>query len=247
MFFVFSKLFNILASPINWIVGLLIIGFLVKNRKVRLGLWGFAVCLFLVFTNGLLLSKAVMAWSAPYLQMNDTNRIYELAIVAGGSTGYSDVLQQVDYNERGDRMTEAIRLYRLGKIKKLYLSGESAFNIINSVSYAPQFLAYMQEMGVNPTDIILEKHARTTRENILNLKLLLPENSGTTPVLLITSGWHMRRLLKGFEGSGFYLVPYAVDVSGPGPHLGWQDFLPSWQAALGWQKMIHEIIGILII
>ncbi|MEI6143527.1 MAG: YdcF family protein [Mariniphaga sp.] len=247
MHFIFSKLFNVFTSPINWIVGLLVICALLKNPKSRRVAWSLVVCLFLAFTNGQLLNKAVMAWSAHYLQVPDTNMVYQLAIIAGGSTGYSEVLQQVDYNERGDRMTEAIRLYRLGKIKKLYLSGESAFNLIQGISYAPQFLSYMQQMGVDTTDIVLEKQARTTQENIDNLKKLLPAESIQMPVLLITSAWHMRRLMKGFYGSGLCLVPYPFDLTGPSQHQEWQDYLPSWQNAMGWQDLIHEMVGSLII
>lgn len=247
MLFIFSKLFNFFTSPINWILGLLVISLLLKNRKAKQVLWGLNAFLLVVFTNNSLYVRAVNAWSAPYIQANDTGRIYELAMVAGGSTDYSPDLQQIDYNEQGDRLTEAIRLYRLGKIRKLYLSGESAFNVIQGITYAPQFLAYMQQMGVDSSDIILEQHARTTQENVDNLKKLLPANTNKTPILLITSGWHMRRILKGFNGSGLNLVPYAVDVPGRSSRMEWQDYLPSWKAAQNWQKLIHELAGLVLI
>ena len=63
-------------------------------------------------------------------------------------------------------------MYRLRRIKKIYLLWESAFVYKKGVTYAPQSLLYLEDMGVKPEDVILEQHSRTTRENILNLSLI---------------------------------------------------------------------------
>lgn len=247
MIFILSKLLNFFTSPINWIFILLVLSFIIKKRTYKKLLIGFTLFISLIFTNSQLNTLAVRAWSAPYNHPSDTTSTYEMAIVLGGSTDYNPELEQVDYNGKGDRMTEAIRLYRLGRIKKLYLTGESAFNIKKGLTYSPFFLNYMQEMGVNPKDIFLEQYARTTRENITNLKVLLGANNNNASCLLITSGWHMRRALKGFSHSGLNLVPYAVDMPRFEKDQYWYDYLPSWGAALGWQALIHEIVGMAII
>lgn len=228
-------------------MGLLILSFVIKKKARKKIIIGFTLILTIIFTNGQLFVLAIHAWSKPYCSLPDTSRVFEIALVAGGSVGYSDDLNQMDYNEKADRITEAMRLYRLGRIKKLYFSGESAFNLKKGITHAPQFLAYMKDMGVNPKDIVLEQEARTTRENVINLRKLLSGQNRETPILLITSGWHMRRFLKGFEFAGLRLVPYAVDVPGIDPDPEWQDFLPSWNVAQDWQMLIHEIVGLLIL
>lgn len=247
MIFVLSKLFDLFTSPINWIVALLLIALFIKKKKFRRRILISSILLFILFTNGRLYVLAITAWSNAYNNPLPIAQPYDIAIVAGGSVGYSAQWHQLDYNEKGDRITEAIRLYRLGMIKKLYFSGEAAFNDLNGVCYAPEFLTYMQQMGVPREAIILDQKARSTRENIINLTALLKNQHTQTPLLLITSGWHMRRLLKGFSGSGLDLVPYAVDVPSWDSTYTWQDLLPSWDAALNWQKLIHELAGILII
>jgi uncharacterized SAM-binding protein YcdF (DUF218 family) len=248
LIFTLTRLLNFFTSPINWIILFLILGLTVRNKLYKkLFIW-LTIALMIVFTNGQLNLLALRAWSAPYSHPLDSTSTFEIAIVLGGSTGYNPELKQIDYNSRGDRMTEAIRLYRLGRVKKLYLTGESAFIIKKeSKCYAPDFLQYMMEMGVNPKDIQLEQHARTTRENILNLQKLLGTDKSRMPCMLITSGWHMRRALKGFSNSGLILVPYAVDSPGPDESENWYDYLPSWRAALAWQELIHEIVGMAII
>jgi uncharacterized SAM-binding protein YcdF (DUF218 family) len=188
----------------------------------------------------------VNLWSEEYNIHPDTSQVFDIAVVVGGSINYSQNWQQVDYNEQADRITEAIRLYRLGRVRKIYFSGEAAFNERNGISYAPQFLNYMKEMGVSREDIIMEKNARTTAENVKYLKELLPKDRDTK-ILLITSGWHMRRTLKGFRHSELQLIPYAVDVPSLHDKRSWLDYLPCWQTAQDWQKLIHEMVGILFI
>ena len=245
MLFIFSKIFNFFTSPINWILILTIISFLLKAVKWKRILFSVTLFLLLFFTNNQIYILAVNYWSAPYKKQFPPNEVFEIAIVVGGAINYSPNWQQINYNERADRITEAIRLYRLGKIKRLYLSGEAAFNVKGEISYASEFLRYMEEMGVNQNDIILEQQARTTAENTKYIQELVANKN--CDILLITSAWHMRRTLKGFRGSGLNLVPYAVDIPEMHPKQIWTDYLPSWKAAQNWQKLLHEMAGLLII
>lgn len=246
MLFAISKLLNFFTSPINWILGLVVLAVIVKKGRTKILLLSGALLLALVFTNGWLQVQAIRAWSKPYCVAPDTSTVYDLAVVLGGSTGYSIEWKEVDYNKSADRMTEAIRLYRLGRIKKILLSGESAINIIDGVTYAPYFLKYMEQMGVNPQDILLEQKARTTRENIALIGQLV-NHKNNSPILVISSGWHLRRVMKGFKESGLNIVPYGVDVPSPEPVKHWYQLLPSWEVTQDWQQLIHEIIGMAVI
>lgn len=257
MLFILSKLVNFFTSPINWIFIMLATAILIPRKGIKWSLLIAAIVFTLIFTNKQLITILLNRWSEPFQQTTPISQEYDIAIVLGGSVSYSQWWHQTDFNEHADRITEAIRLYRLGKVKKLYLLGESAFSNKKGISYAPQFKEYMQQMGVNQNDIILEQNSRTTRENIINLKQLFDDqNLQHIEALLITSGWHMRRALKGFKKAGFpvkdsadkiRITPYAVDVPSLPPKMEWSDFLPSWKAAQNWQMLIHEIIGLLII
>ena len=257
MLFIFSKLFNFFTSAFNWIFILLIAALFVKRKNIKRGLLIAAFAFTLVFTNKQLITIALNQWAEPFHRTLPIQQEYDVAIILGGSVSYSQWWHQTDFNEHANRITEAIRLYRLGKVKKLYILGESAFSYKKGITYAPQFKEYMLQMGVNPEDIILEQNSRTTRENIINLKQLFKDqNLGHINALLITSGWHMRRALKGFKNAGFtqedaaglmQITPYAVDVPSLPSRLEWTDFLPTWKAVQNWQMLIHEIVGILVI
>ena len=235
-----------MTSPINWILGLLLLALFIKKGKLRSSILWATLLLSLLFTNRQLQTEAFRAWSAPYRNALDTTVVYDLAVVLGGSTGYSKEWNQIDYNEAADRMTEAIRLYRMGRIKKLLVSGDQAINIFQGKTYAPYFLDYMEQMGVNRQDIILEQKAMTTRENISLIKEIISKYDHPR-ILLITSGWHLRRSMKGFKASGLNLIPYGVDVPSRDEVYSWNELLPSWNAAVKWQALIHEIVGMMVI
>ena len=235
-----------MTSPINWVLGLLLLALIIKKGKLRSSILWATLLLSLLFTNRQLQTEAYRVWSAPYRTAMDTTVVYDLAVVLGGSTEFSKEWGQINYNEAGDRMTEAIRLYRMGRIRKMLISGDQAINIFKGKTYAPYFLDYMEQMGVNRNDIILEQKAMTTRENISLIKEIISRNDHPR-ILLITSGWHLRRSMKGFKASGLNLVPYGVDVPSRDEVYSWNEFLPTWNAAVKWQALIHEIVGMMVI
>ena len=246
MLYILSKLLDGFTSPINWILGLLLLALFIRKKKLRSWLISGAIVLSLIFTNALLQIEAYRSWSAPYRTPLDTTVVYDLAVVLGGSTDYSREWAQINYSESADRMTETIRLYRIGRIKKMLISGENAINIYNGKSYAPYFLDYMEQMGVKREDIILEQKARTTRENIGFINEIISKYDHPK-ILLVTSGWHLRRAMKGFNNTGLNLVPYGVDVPSRVKINSWNELLPSWKTAVKWQELIHEIVGMAVI
>ena len=227
-------------------MGLLVLALFIRKKKLRSWLLLGTFVFSLIITNNLLQIEACRAWSAPYRTPLDTTVVYDLAVVLGGSTEYSWEWAQINYSDCGDRMTEAIRLYRMGRIKKLLISGEQAINIYKGKSFAPYFLNYMEQMGVKREDIVLEQKARTTRENVLLINEIITKYDHPK-ILLITSGWHLRRAMKGFKNAGMNLVPYGVDVPSRVIINSWNELLPSWKTAVKWQELIHEIVGMAVI
>ena len=202
MFFILSKLLNLFTHPVNWIMILLISGYLLKNRRWQKRILWTALVLTLVCTNRQLSNLALDAWAGKWNKPLPENQVFDLALVPGGTIDYTPEWDQPNVNESFDRILEAIRLYRKGQVKKMYLLGESAFNHYNGVNAA---------------------------------------------IVVITSGTHMRRLMKGFRGSGLNLTPRVVDVAGVQPIRTWIELLPSWDAARDWQKLFHEVAGMLVI
>ncbi len=87
------------------------------------------------------------------------------------------------------RVAAAVEQYRQGNIKRLFLTGGKGGKDILTEAQAMQQLAI--EQGVDPNDIALEEHARSTWENILFTR---PLTTACTSVVGISDAFHLARI-----------------------------------------------------
>ncbi|WP_283651507.1 YdcF family protein [Ileibacterium valens] len=84
------------------------------------------------------------------------------------------------------RCNLAVEAYREGLYRTLIISGGSVKNHYNE---AKAMARYIQEHCDLPIDIVLEKKARSTWENLKNTRLMI----GNQPILILTSSLHAKR------------------------------------------------------
>lgn len=111
--------------------------------------------------------------------------IYDICIVLGCPTKDDGSISRMQKS----RMDKAIRLYREGKIKKLLISGAG---VKNNFVEADVMTAYALSCGVTPTDIIKEKKARNTYDNLRFAKALCDMHH-VQHVVVVSSCFHIRR------------------------------------------------------
>lgn len=96
--------------------------------------------------------------------------------------------------------------------------------------------------GVPSSNILLETNSDNTRQHPIEA-LKLPGVTNTTPVAVVTSGWHMRRAQREFCRHFEQVQSY------PAPHirrsLNWKDFIPDASALDKNTTLLREWIGIL--
>jgi len=96
--------------------------------------------------------------------------------------------------------------------------------------------------GVPASVMLLEPRSRNTREHPIEA-LKLSGITTTTPVGLVTSGWHMRRAQKEFCRYFSQVIIYPVP---PTQHSwNWQDILPDANALDANTTMLREWVGLL--
>ena len=89
----------------------------------------------------------------------------------------------------------------------------------------------------------IEDRSRNTAENAeFSARILLAENIRT--VILVTSGFHLRRAVALFEKAGFTVLPAPVPPIGPPGSIVWKDFLPDTQSLLSSYYAFHELGGL---
>ena len=249
MFFVISKILKIFIFPLTWITALLILSYWIKNKKWRRGLFISALVILLVFTDKPLLQWAQYMTTRKYSHQTLPSKYYDIAVVMGGfSDGLDTASMQFNYiDNRGSRLWETIRLYESGVVERILFSGDASFNADNDGnSTADAFRQYLRDFGLHEDDILLEQHARNTRENATNSIAIL-DSLGYTPdqCLLVTSATHLKRSLACFESEGWTMDGYATSIY-PKPHLKAYLFLPSWKALTDWNELLNEWAGSIV-
>ncbi len=250
MFYEISKIVRLLlVSPVSWIVIALLVAAFTCRRRRKIAL-AVAAVLCLVFTN-----KPLLHWSKKTF-VGDTGtttlaegKCYRAAIVLGGFGEMSRTTGQL-YHEgpAADRLWEAVRLWRMGRVERILISGDFTVSITpQGKTTATEFLKYMEDHGVPRSVFILEQRSKNTRENaVFSAQMLEQEGIGADDCLLITTATHMRRSIGCFAKVGWHPTPFAVhpcEVRDDYTHV---DYYPTWRTATNWEELFNEWVGIAV-
>jgi len=129
-----------------------------------------------------------------YLIYGQTDPIpaQEFAIVFGAWVNEDRSLSDVTR----ERIEAGVRLYKLGKVKKLFLSGDNRSN-----QQVEEMANYAELKGVDPNDIIIDKLGIDTNDTCKHFAKTGRE------AILVTQGYHLSRTMLMCETS-------RIDVSG---------------------------------
>ena len=250
MFFAISKILKVFLLPLTWVFLLFLLSYWLKNKKWRRGCFIAAIAIILVFSNKPLLQWSQYMTTRSYSQQKLPKKYYKVAIVLGGfGNGKMDsVSMQPSYiDDRGARLWEAIRLYESGAVEKIMISGDATISADKKGnSTADVFKKYLSDFGIHDSDLILEQHARNTRENA-TMSVAMLDSMGYSPddCLLITSASHIKRSLACFETCDWTLDAYATNIY-PKPHPNIYSFIPSWKVLSDWHELLNEWFGAIV-
>ncbi len=243
MFFILSKIFVFLITPLVWIIALLLIAIFSKNekRKKRSLRWGVGILLF--FSNTFIFDEFIRAWEIPAAKYQDL-KSYNAGIVLGGMVKYDQSLDRLQFYRGADRLFQAIELYKRGYIKKIIFTGGSGSILHPEDKEGAYVKRYLLTLGIPEEDFYIENESQNTRENALFTKQLIDKEKISGPFLLITSAFHMRRSLGCFHKAGMVVDPYSTDrYAGPRKFEFDHVFIPNISALNDWHNLIHEVIG----
>ncbi len=239
MFYILSRIFAATASPWLYILILLTLSFLLKNRKGRTGCFVGAWMLLLTFSNGPLYQATLNMWTADYLRMQDMLQTYKYALLPGGFSSYDHRRNRTEYGFAVDRLIDAIVLYKRGIIEKLVITGDGASG---QGGNAEAFIKHLNEVwNIRPQDIIIEPNAKNTFENI-KLSLQLVEDMNSKNTIVVNSAIYMRRTLQSCHQLNFHPTYYSTDIDTT-VHTNWEMWIPNFHVTDDWMRLIHEWIG----
>lgn len=248
MFFVLSKILFYLVMPPTWIALCLLYAAFSKQpqRKKKALIAG--LVLFLFFGNIALVGKISYWWEPAPAEISKLAD-YELGIVLTGVVNLEmEPRDRVYFGKGADRALHTIQLYKLGKLKKILITGGTGKVTGEKLSEAVELKKVFLMCGVPDSALILETESRNTYENAIFSKGIIDSLHLTGNKLLITSAYHMPRSKRCFDKAGIATDIYPTDFNGM-TNLGWTPdvwLIPSEKAFMGWYVLIREWLGCLM-
>jgi uncharacterized SAM-binding protein YcdF (DUF218 family) len=215
LFFFLSKTIGVILLPVNFLIGIGLIGaLLLATRFAALGrrlmvasIVALAICGFSPLGNWLLypLESRFPPWDA-------SRGAPDGIIVLGGSidADLSEAHGETVVRSAADRIIAATELARRYPNARILFSGGSANLISNDAREADYAGAAFESLGVAKTRLIIERRSRNTQENAEFSRAMVEPKSGER-WLLLTSAFHMPRSVGLFRKAGFNIEPYPVD------------------------------------
>jgi uncharacterized SAM-binding protein YcdF (DUF218 family) len=241
-----------IATPLVWILGLLLLGLVLakfRRRKAlsKLGLY-FVLCATIVLylfsippISRLLAGPLEFRYERPSCEVLAE---LDLVVVLGAgyyrSGGFRDCpeLTEVTYA----RLVNGVTVFRQSRAGTLAVcgggsGGEAAATIMKDLAL---------RLGVPETKIIAQARSYNTWQDATELKRLLPEQQGKR-IGLVTSALHIPRAVSVFEEvfSDNAIVPIPVNYMYVRPATYVPNFVPSAKTLLVSTYAVHEWIGML--
>ncbi len=247
MFFIFSKILAFLLVPFVIIFLLLVASFFMRRNLVwKKRFFGMALAMFFFFGNNFIANEVILLWEIPATKFSDV-REHEWALLLTGVTKYEvGPTDRVYFNRGADRVTHTVQLYKLGKVKKILVTGGSGRLDAMDIKESVEVASALKLMGVPDSVIFLENNSRNTAESAIESKKILDGKKVQSSCLLVTSAFHMRRSLLCFQKVGLNVEPFSTDFISHKRKFNIDILLiPSTEAMLHWQILIKEWVGII--
>ncbi|PTY06600.1 hypothetical protein DB347_11210 [Opitutaceae bacterium EW11] len=253
MLFTLKKLITLLFLPLSFsiLVGTAGAVLIWRKKTERIGRWLLvaSALVLLVFSNKgvavLLLSPLELRYSA-IREAHSTDELpaelqaCHAVVVLGGGHADSPSLSRVNQLSTAalGRTAEAIRIWRLLPNASYIVSGHH----INGLSHAQVLGEAAMSLGVPAGRIVRLDEPRDTEDEINELA----RRYGHVPIAIVTSAWHMPRVMELSQNVGLQVVPCPSDYM-LRPDADQGSGLLSWDigALERSTKAVHEYLGLL--
>jgi uncharacterized SAM-binding protein YcdF (DUF218 family) len=201
VFYLLSKILDVILTPLAWGLTLLALGTLGRGpswRRRGLTLLGFAVLL--VFSLEPVSNALFASLEDPPLRTFRPDVTYDVVILLGGVV--EDRVQatwgQRAFNDDNERLLETYDLLRTGSARYAIASGgavsPSRAAVVEGRALKDQLVAW----GIASERVIAEEDSRNTYENAVDSAAIVRAHDWKS-VLLVTSAFHMPRAYGCFR------------------------------------------------
>jgi len=214
MFFL-SKLLPLFIYPLGISSALLVLSLFLLWHHPRKAMVSVTLALFILFftSNPTVSKKFVSSLEHRYFPPEPMPTADAIVVLGGATEPKLPPRAWVEVKEQGDRILYGAKLHGEGFADKLILSGGRVTwrgGSSGDQSEAKDMKQFALAMSVPEADILLEETSLNTRQNALNVKKILEEQS-LDSVLLVTSALHMPRSVAIFKKLNINITPAPTD------------------------------------
>jgi uncharacterized SAM-binding protein YcdF (DUF218 family) len=248
MFFLLSKIFWALFSPLT-LIGLLFVAgtalLTLKKEKWGRRLLSAGATLFILAGFLPIGPNLVVFLETRYPVPAPLPDQVDGVIVLGGAVNSerSQILNQVSIGEYGERLTEMIKLSRTYPQARILYSGGEGRLIPGSASETAAVQKLLQDLKIPRDHFIFESQSRNTYENMKYSFDLVHPQAGEK-WLLLTSAFHLPRSTAIFEKAGWHVIPYPAGYLEDNRYFFFRD-LDVLGNFFKLQVAMKEIVGII--
>jgi uncharacterized SAM-binding protein YcdF (DUF218 family) len=163
-------------------------------------------------------------------------------VVLGGFGSASDhEITGIDFGPAIDRDLTAITLARQGAAKVLVVGGGGW----RADSPEGQALAnWIEDWKLTKAEVVVLPGSRNTHDEAVHSAALAEEREWDR-VILVTSGWHLKRASAAFRKAGLAVEPFGCDFQGSNTLQKSRCYVPQSQSYVLLQVWLHEVVGYL--
>jgi len=246
-FFVISKIAPLFFYPLPFILLLIFfVSWWLKKNPVR---WivRIAVVVLWIVSTPWCADQVSQWWEMPRSTRDKLPPVSDVAVVLGGlSDATVSTPEHLEFNRSVERLTEAVALWREGRVKALLITSGSGDLLDPTALEAPGLGAWARSMGVPAEDILVESKSRNTRENA-TLSLPLAQGRGFHSFVLITSAVHMPRAAAIFQKAGYGAVGRSLALWPVDTQRNTEKFpfnaVPDPSSLTTVQAVLREVVG----
>ena len=245
MFFLLSKIAYFFIAPFTWL--LLVIAIWIFHKKSiwkKRAKWA-TIFILLFFSNTFVFKEFIRLWEIPAISIENVSK-HEVGIVLGGMFEYDNDTERLSIRRGGDRIWQAINLYKDHKIDKILISGNHGYITDRGLHESKQLKDVLINWGIPKQDIIVETESKNTHQNAKESAALLEKSyPHFSSFLLITSAKHMKRAEACFENQGLKVTSFSTDpFVGGSRSYRWDEFIvPDVDNFSYWFDLNKEIVG----
>ena len=230
-YFYLSKILSPFLSIINILFLFLIINiilyFFFKKKIIKNLILISFIVIFIIgfFPVGSFFLKSIEKKYYEQIKLEDVDAI---AVLAGDiNITQTSKFNKIHFNKySSDRIVNFVKLSNIYKDAKLiYVGGKPMLNNKNLISEIEAAKLFFKNINFNLNNVVFLSESRNTIENIKSLKKFL-KNNNYKNILLVTSAFHMDRVLLIAKKMDLKILPYAVSFLTNDK----QHFLNIWQS-----------------